>query len=44
MQQAHNESLTRPFTLEELDVTIKQMKNNTTPGPDGFSVEFYKAF
>jgi len=43
MQQADNKSLTRPFTLEELDITIKQMKNNTAPSPDGFSVEFYKA-
>jgi len=36
--------LIKPFTLEELDNTIKQMKNNTAPGPDGFTVEFYKAF
>jgi hypothetical protein len=44
VQQADNVALTRPFSLEELDITIKQMKNNTAPGPDGFSVEFYKAF
>ena len=36
--------LTRPFTLEDVDLTIKQMKNNTALGPDGFSVEFFKAF
>ena len=23
---------------------MKEMKNNTAPGPDGFSVEFFKAF
>jgi hypothetical protein len=44
IQQADNEFLTRPFTLEELDATIKEIKNNTAPGPDGFSVEFFKAF
>jgi hypothetical protein len=44
IQQRDNEFLTRPFTLEELDVTIREMKNNTAPGPDGFSVEFFKAF
>ena len=44
VQQADNEFLTRPFSLEEIDVTIKEMKNNTAPGPDGFTVEFFKAF
>lgn len=44
IQQVDNELLTRPFTLEELDTTIKEMRNNTAPGPDGFSVEFFKAF
>ena len=39
-----NDSLIKPFTLEEIDNTIKQMKNNTAPGPHGFTVEFYKAF
>jgi hypothetical protein len=39
-----NEFLTRPFSLEELDLTMKDMKNNIAPGPDGFSVEFFKAF
>jgi hypothetical protein len=41
VQQADNEFLTRPFTLEELDATIRDMKNNTAPGPDGFSIEFF---
>ena len=44
IQQADNELLIRPFTLEEIDITIKEMKNNTAPGPDGFSVEFFKSF
>jgi len=29
IQQEENEFLTRPFSLEELDVVIKEMKNNT---------------
>ena len=41
---SENEFLTREFTLEEIDHTIREMKNNIAPGPDGFSVEFFKAF
>lgn len=44
IQQRDNEFLTRPFTLEEVNATIKEMRNNTAPGPDGFTVEFFKAF
>ena len=36
--------MTRPFSLEELDVVIKEMKNNTALGPDGFLIEIFKAF
>uniref|UniRef100_A0A0A8XY95 Uncharacterized protein n=1 Tax=Arundo donax TaxID=35708 RepID=A0A0A8XY95_ARUDO len=34
----------RPFTEKELEVASKDMKNNTAPGPDSFSVTFYKNF
>lgn len=44
ISQEENDWLTRPFTLEELDTAIKEMKNNTAPGPDGFSIEFFKCF
>jgi len=44
IHQEDNEFLTRPFTLDELDMVIRDMKNNTSLGPDGYSVEFYKAF
>lgn len=30
--------LTASFTLEEIETSIKEMKNNTAPGPDGLSV------
>ena len=39
-----NEELTKPFTLEELDAVVKEMRNGTAPGPDGLSIEFYKEF
>uniref|UniRef100_A0A8C5H2E5 Reverse transcriptase domain-containing protein n=1 Tax=Gouania willdenowi TaxID=441366 RepID=A0A8C5H2E5_GOUWI len=33
-----------PLTLEEVIIAIKSMQNNKAPGPDGFSVEFFKKF
>jgi hypothetical protein len=38
------EVLIRPFKLEELDKVLKEAKLNTAPGPDGFSIPFYRAF
>ena len=32
------------ITLEEAGIALKKMKNNKTPGPDGFTSEFYKFF
>ena len=32
------------LTIEELSSTLKTMKNNKTPGIDGFPAEFYKVF
>ena len=42
--QEENARLTEPFTLEELDAAVKEMRNGTAPGPDGFSIEFFKEF
>jgi hypothetical protein len=39
-----NEELIKPFTWEELDLAMKETKNNTAPGLDGLSVEFLKKF
>ena len=33
-----NDTLVRPFSLEELDMVVKEIKNNTKPGLDGFLV------
>jgi hypothetical protein len=32
---SENESLTKPFSLEEVDFAIKETKKNTAPGPTG---------
>jgi hypothetical protein len=36
--------LTKLFTLEELDTTVKEIKNNTALGSDGMFIEFFKEF
>ncbi|KAJ0059923.1 hypothetical protein NL108_015598 [Boleophthalmus pectinirostris] len=38
------EDLTKPITEKEIEENIKLLKNNKSPGPDGLSGEFYKAF
>ena len=37
-----NEKLLKPFIELELKKVIFSMKENSAPGPDGFSVSFYK--
>ena len=44
ISQDENEWLTRPFTLNELDNAVKEIKGNTALGPDGFTIEFFKTF
>jgi hypothetical protein len=39
-----NVELPKAFSLEELDVAVKEIKNNIAPGLDGFSIEFFKFF
>lgn len=36
------EELDSPLSIEEIMISIKSMQNNKAPGPDGFSVEFFK--
>ncbi len=36
--------LDKPITLEEITIAINSMNSGKTPGPDGFGIEFYKAF
>ena len=37
-------SLEGEITLEEASIALKNMKNNKSPGSDGFSAEFFKVF
>ena len=37
-----NLALMREATLEEVEEMVKGMKKNKSPGPDGFTVEFYQ--
>jgi len=36
--------LTTPITMEELESTLKWFKKYKSPGPDGWTIEFYLAF
>jgi hypothetical protein len=40
LSELDNEELTKPFTMEEIELVVKEMKTNTAPGPDGLPVIF----
>ena len=44
LSYTHAQSLEGPILLEELNTALKNMKNNKTPGIDGFPSEFFKMF
>ena len=44
LNEAEVESLSRPITAHEIEAVIKKLLTHKSPGPDGFTGEFYREF
>ncbi len=42
LSEDDNENLTKPFSMEEIEKALGEMKTNTAPGLDGLPVSFYR--
>ena len=42
--QEEIENLNRPFTSTKMETVIRNLPANKSPGPDGFTAEFYQKF
>ena len=44
LNQEEIENIKRPITSTEIETVIKNLSTNKSPGPDGFTGEFYQTF
>ena len=44
LNEEESESLNRPVTPDQIEAVIRKLPTHKSPGPDGFTGEFYKAF
>ena len=44
LNEEEAENLNRPITADEIEAVTKKLQTYKSPGPDGFTGEFYKAF
>ena len=44
LNQKETENMNRPITSNEIEIVIKNLPTNQSPGPDGFTGEFYQTF
>ena len=44
LNEEEAENLNRPITADEIEAVFKKLLTHKSPGPDGFTGEFYRAF